>query len=81
MVNGANMIVEHDRVVLMVDRLEQGLLSGDIGTVVHIYQGNQAFEVEFVALDGATAGIVTVGAKDVRPVGHEIAHVRPLAVA
>ncbi len=74
------MIEEHDRVVLMVDRLEQGLLSGDIGTVVHIYRGGHAYEVEFVALDGETAGIVTVAGRDVRPVGHEIAHVRPFAV-
>jgi len=76
------MIAEHDRVVLMSDRLDQGLLSGDIGTVVHVYQGGQTYEVEFVALDGETAGIVTVESGDVRPVGrHEIAHVRPLAVA
>jgi len=76
------MIAEHDRVVLMTDRLDQGLLSGDIGTVVHVYQGGNAYEVEFVALDGETAGIVTVEANAVRTVGrHEIAHVRSLAVA
>lgn len=75
------MIAEHDRVVLMTDRLEQGLLAGDIGTVVHAYRGGQAYEVEFVALDGTTAGIITVQASDVRSVGHELAHVRPLAVA
>jgi hypothetical protein len=35
-----------------------------------------------VALDGETAGVVTVETKDVRTVGrHEIAHVRSLAVA
>jgi hypothetical protein len=76
------MITEHDRVVLMADRLNEGLLSGDIGTVVHVYQGGKAYEVEFVALDGEPAGLVTVEAKDVRTVGrHEIAHVRSLAVA
>jgi len=76
------MIAEHDRVVLMSDRLNQGLLAGDIGTIVHVYRGGQTYEVEFVALDGETAGIVTVVANEVRPVGrHEIAHVRPLAVA
>ena len=76
------MIAEHDRVVLMSDRLNQGLLAGDIGTIVHVYRVGQTYEVEFVALDGETAGIVTVEVNEVRPVGrHEIAHVRPLAVA
>ena len=76
------MIEEHDRVVLMTDRPADGLLSGDVGTVVHVYRAGQAYEVEFVALDGETAGIVTVEAKDIRTVGrHEIAHVRSLAVA
>lgn len=76
------MIEEHNRVVLMVDRPDQGLMTGDVGTVVHVYQGGRAYEVEFVALDGETAGIVTVESKDVRSVGrHEIAHVRSLAVA
>jgi hypothetical protein len=76
------MIEEHDRVVLMADRPDQGLMTGDVGTVVHIYQGGRAYEVEFVALDGETAGVVTVETKDVRTVGrHEIAHVRSLAVA
>ena len=76
------MIEEHNRVVLMADRPDQGLMTGDVGTVVHVYQGGRAYEVEFVALDGETAGIVTVESKDVRSVGrHEIAHVRSLAVA
>jgi len=76
------MIEEHNRVVLMTDRPDQGLMTGDVGTVVHVYQGGRAYEVEFVALDGETAGIVTVESKDVRSVGrHEIAHVRSLAVA
>ncbi len=66
----------------MADRPDQGLMTGDVGTVVHIYQGGRAYEVEFVALDGETAGVVTVETKDVRTVGrHEIAHVRSLAVA
>jgi hypothetical protein len=76
------MIEEHKRVVLMADLPDQGLMTGDVGTVVHVYQGGRAYEVEFVALDGETAGIVTVESKDVRCVGrHEIAHVRSLAVA
>ncbi|MEI6516892.1 MAG: DUF4926 domain-containing protein [bacterium] len=76
------MIAEHDRVVLMADRLDQGLMAGDVGAVVHVHQGGRAYEVEFVALDGETAAVVTVKANDIRSVGrHEIAHVRSLAVA
>jgi hypothetical protein len=76
------MIAEHDRVVLTSDVLEHGLTAGDIGTAVHVYRDGQAFEVEFVALDGETAAVVTVDATDLRPVRRgEIAHVRSLAVA
>jgi hypothetical protein len=47
-----------------------------------LYRDGAAFEVEFVALDGATAAVVTVEASNLRPVRHnEIAHARPLAVA
>ena len=76
------MIGEHDRVVLTADVLEHGLTAGDIGTVVHVYRDGRAYEVEFVALDGETAAVVTVEANNLRPVRrHEIAHVRSLAAA
>lgn len=76
------MIREHDRVVLRIDVPDAGLIRGDIGTVVHIYRDGTAFEVEFVALDGETAAVVTLEASQVRAVGkHEIAHARPLALA
>ena len=76
------MIAEHDRVVLTADIPAEGLAAGDVGTAVHVYRGGKAFEVEFVALDGATAAVVTVEARHVRAVrSHEIAHARALAVA
>ena len=76
------MIAEHDRVVLTADLPADGLTAGDVGTVVHVYRGGKAFEVEFVSLDGVTAAVVTVEAPQVRPVRpHEIAHARALAVA
>ena len=74
------MIGEHDRVVLTDDITEQSLKAGDVGTVVHVYSQDEAFEVEFVALDGETVAVVTVKAPQVRPVGKgEIASARPLA--
>jgi hypothetical protein len=75
------MIAEHERVVLTVDVPSEGLESGDVGTVVHIYKDGQAFEVEFTTLDGKTAAVATLEATQVRPVGkREITHARQLAV-
>ena len=48
------MIKEHDRVVLKEEVPEQGLKTGDVGTVIHVHKKDKAFEVEFVALDGET---------------------------
>ena len=74
------MIKEHDRVVLTEDVPEEGLTAGDVGTVVHIYNNGEGYEVEFVTLTGKTAAIVTVSAEQVRPVGSsEIPHARELA--
>jgi hypothetical protein len=74
------MIHEHDRVVLTVPLVEEGLEAGDIGAVVHIYPRHQAYEVEFVTLTGRTAAVVTVSAEQVRPVANtEIPHARELA--
>ena len=74
------MIKEHDRVVLAVDLPVEGLVAGDVGTIVHVYQDKQAFEVEFTTLEGKTAAVVTLEVLQVRPVGkREITHARELA--
>ena len=76
------MIHEHDRVVLTTPVSAEGLEAGDVGTVVHIYRDGQAYEVEFVTLDGRTAAVVTLEADHVRPVNkREITHARELTVA
>lgn len=76
------MIKEHDRVVLTVSRPEEGLEAGDVGTVVHVYSDGLAYEVEFVALDGQTAAVVTMEARQVRAVApREIPHARALTHA
>ncbi len=76
------MIREHERVVLKKSMPAERLEAGDVGTVVHVYSDGKAYEVEFVALDGHTAAVVTVEASDVRPVmPTEIANARELVAA
>ena len=71
------MIQELDSVILTADFPEHGLRRGDIGTVVLVHRDGAGYEVEFVALDGETIGVVTLFASQVRPIGHrEIAHAR-----
>jgi len=76
------MIKEHDRVVLNTSVPAEGLEQGDVGTVVHVYKDGEAYEVEFVALDGHTAAVVTLEAAQVRPISpRDITHTRELTVA
>ena len=73
------MIREHDRVVLSSPVPNEHLEIGDVGTVVHVYADGNAFEVEFMTLDGQTVAVATVEASAVRPVtGREISHSREL---
>jgi len=76
------MIKEHERVVLRTPLSGEGLEAGDVGTAVHVYKDEQAYEVEFVTLDGHTAAVITLEASQVRPVTrHDITHARELSVA
>ena len=76
------MIREHDRVVLTTPVAAEGLEAGDVGAVVHVYRDGQAYEVEFVTLEGRTAAVVTLEAHQVRPVHkREITHAREMSVA
>jgi len=75
------MIREFDRVVLTAAVPSGNLVSGDVGTVVHVYADGKAFEVEFVMLDGQTAAVATVEASSVRPVtGRDITHSREFTI-
>jgi Domain of unknown function (DUF4926) len=75
-------IKEHERVVLKSDLPADGLIAGDVGSVVHIYRDGLAYEVEFTTLDGDTAALATVEASQVRPVHkREITHARELQPA
>lgn len=75
------MIEELDSVVLKVELPEYGLKQGDIGTIVLVHDG-EAYEVEFMTLEGETVAVVTLFADQVRPIGeHEIANARVLEMA
>ncbi len=74
------MIEELSIVVLARDIEQYGLACGDIGTVVHVYRSGEAFEVEFTTGSGVTIAVLTIEAKDLRPMqDQEILHVRRLA--
>jgi hypothetical protein len=76
------MIKEHDRIVLSKDLPAEGLLAGDVGTVVHIHNKGKAFEVEFMTLEGETITVVTLPSSQMRAVGkRDIAHARKLAIS
>ncbi len=73
-------IKEHERVILTMDLPLHRLAAGDVGTVIHVYDDAAAFEVEFVALDGATIAITTVDKQQVRKIlAREITHARQVA--
>ncbi len=79
---GKMMIKEHERIVLTTPIPAAGLEAGDVGTVVHVYKDGQAYEVEFVTLDGHTAAVVTLEASQVRPISRrDITHTRELSAA
>jgi Domain of unknown function (DUF4926) len=79
MIRIETMINEHQIVVLTESVPGSGLEAGDVGTVVHVYRDGEAFEVEFVTLDGHTAAVLTLEAGQVRPVSRrDIAHTREL---
>lgn len=75
------MIKELDMVVLTHDIKEHGLTEGDIGAVVHCYDGGRGYEVEFVTAEGKTLAVLTLTAEDVRLMKEkEILHAREVAL-
>jgi hypothetical protein len=76
------MITEHERVVLTKSLPNEGLEAGDVGTVVHVYTDGQAYEVEFVALDGHTTAVATLESDQVRPVtARDMTHSREIVAS
>jgi Domain of unknown function (DUF4926) len=73
---------EHDCVVLTADLPAGKFKAGDVGTVVHVHKRNEAYEVEFMTLDGHSVAVATVRNDQLRPVSRrDLSHVRELQVA
>lgn len=77
------MLKEHDRIVLTAAIPgEEGLASGDVGTIVHVYSDGLAYEVEFVALDGHTTAVATVDVGHLRAINRrDMTHTRTMQPA
>ncbi len=76
------MIKELDTVVLAKDLESYHLKRGDVGAVVHVYEDEKAFEVEFVTGEGKTVAVATLPSSDVRPMQRaDILHVRAYVTA
>lgn len=75
------MFKEHERIVLITDVLEEGLVAGDVGTIVHIHPRGEAFVVEFLTLNGNMAAIATVLPSQARLVSDkDITHARMMTM-
>jgi hypothetical protein len=75
------MIAELDCVALNVDLPEHGLTVDDVGAVVHVFNGDGAFMVEFTTFEGHTIALIKLAADQIRPLArNEIHHTRPAAV-
>ena len=76
------MIEEHSSVVLTQPLLSAGLEAGDVGVVVHVHRNGEAYEVEFMTLDGGTLTVETLSATQVRAArNRDIPHVRERTIA
>jgi hypothetical protein len=81
-VSGGCMIKDHDRIVLTSDIPSEGLKAGDVDTVIHIHREREAYEVEFLTLDGQTVAVITVLASQLRSVNNrDLTHARPMKLA
>lgn len=76
-----SMYRELDLVVLKHDVDDYGLKAGDVGTIVHCYPDNAAFEVEFLTAEGKTIAVLTLTPEEIRTrAEREILHVREISL-
>ena len=76
------MIEEHSSVVLTEPLPAAGLEAGDVGVVVHVHRNGEAYEVEFMTLDGNTLTVETLTAQQIRAArNRDIPHVRERTAA
>jgi hypothetical protein len=72
-------LAEHEVVVLRADLPAHGLVAGDVGTVVFVHRGGEAYEVEFMTAHGRTIAVETLTADGIQRVpDHHVLHARPL---
>ncbi len=75
------MIEEHASVVLTESLPAAALEAGDVGVVVHVHRDREAYEVEFMTLDGNTLSVETLAATQIRAArNRDIPHVRERVV-
>ena len=65
MTGAASNVHPFDIVALLRDRKELGLAAGEIGTVVEVYGGGEAYEIEFVDDRGQTYALETFRADEI----------------
>ncbi len=71
------MIQEFEKAALTVDLPDEGLVAGDVGTVVDITSNGKAVSLEFFNFVGQTVAVVLVETENVRPVrANEVMHAR-----
>ena len=76
------MISEHHQIVLTADVPEDGLVRGDVGTVVSVLKGGRAYTVEFMTMNGRTIAVTTLLESQLRPLSpDEMQQARPLLAA
>jgi hypothetical protein len=76
------MVQEFEQAVLTIDLPDEGLVAGDVGTVVDITTNGKSATLEFFDFAGETVAVVLVGVDQVRPVSaNEVMHARPLKLA
>jgi hypothetical protein len=68
------MIKELDCVALTTDLPEHGLAVGDVGAVVHVYEGGQSYQVEFITFEGRIVAVAKVSANQIRTLGNKEIH-------
>ena len=64
-------------VIVLKNRPNEGLVKGDVGSLVFIHEDGKAFEVEFTTLAGDPLGVLTLAEDEIRPVSaRDVPHVR-----
>lgn len=73
---------QNAKVILLVNMPQAGLVVGDVGTVLHIFDETHLVEVGFHTLNGQTIATEILSSEQIRSAGtQEVIHSRPLVSA